>query len=224
MEPTQHALAILKRARDMLLDRLADRVVDAKNEIVEDALGLSYTSEIDDIHEQLGTRLSHLNNLISHMQVAEKDRPKFADDDESVIVRTDAADRAGAPYVQADTSANLTSEARLLLAPPGNLPVPNEEVTFADFADQIRAADLDAAGRSLAQLFAIEPAVARRSAQVFADRLAHSPEVINQAMQLRIELQRGSVNAALMLLHECFGLQGVDSLRVIEALRARLAG
>ena len=43
-------------------------------------------------------------------------------------------------------------------------------------------------------------------------------------MTLRSELAAGSVNGALLLLWECFGLQGLESIAALQSLKTRLGG
>jgi len=67
MNERQRAIDILKRSREILAERLTERILDAHEDILNDVLGLSYTSEIEAIYEQFGPRLSHLNSLIKNM-------------------------------------------------------------------------------------------------------------------------------------------------------------
>jgi hypothetical protein len=41
-------------------------------------------------------------------------------------------------------------------------------------------------------------------------------------MQLRKELERDGINAAIMLLYECFGLSGLECIGVLQTLRENL--
>ena len=99
---------------------------------------------------------------------------------------------------------------------------PPPVVSFQRFATRIFLGDLDGAALVLAELFELEVGRARKCAQVFYDVVRHNPEVIAKAAQLRRELQAGGYSTALMLLHECFGLQGVESISVMQSLRARI--
>lgn len=48
-----------------------------------------------------------------------------------------------------------------------------------------------------------------------------NPDLFGKAMKLRSDLESGNVNGALMLLWECFGLQGLESLGVLQTLKTR---
>jgi len=53
MTQRSEAILILRRARDILTQRLADRVAEAADEILEDAEGIRYVGGIDEIYEQI---------------------------------------------------------------------------------------------------------------------------------------------------------------------------
>ena len=73
-------------------------------------------------------------------------------------------------------------------------------------------------------LFAVDEALGQRCAREFHGRLAHSPECMTRLLQLRRELQEGGIHGPLRLLSECFGLEGLESMSVLQTLRARLIG
>lgn len=58
------ARSILLTARDVLRDRLADRVVEGRDEIIGDASGESYMSEVETLHEQLGLKLLQVSQML----------------------------------------------------------------------------------------------------------------------------------------------------------------
>jgi hypothetical protein len=95
-------------------------------------------------------------------------------------------------------------------------------VSFQTFAAQIQAEDIVGAGASLAYLFDISGPRAIRCAEHFLLQLRVDPNFLATAMQLRRELQSGGNNGALMLLYECFGLTGAESVGVYQALKVRL--
>ena len=74
MDERTEAIRILERARDLLAEQLSERVAHSRDEIFDDALGLSYLSEIGSIYEQLGQRLQQVNNMLANLP-----RPKSSD-------------------------------------------------------------------------------------------------------------------------------------------------
>ena len=101
--------------------------------------------------------------------------------------------------------------------------IPSQVVSFQTFLAEIQAGSLEAAGQSLAELLDVDEERGQACARVFSERLTSDPEFPFKAMQLRKELQARSYNGALMLLYECFGLQGIESIGVVQTLLARFA-
>ncbi len=223
MDNRAQALAILQQAREALSQRLIERVVEAGVEIIDDANGASYSSEIETIFDQLGSRLGNVNAMISQLQSAD-DEP--IDDIRGAAPSEPSADNLlGRPFVQTDTAMPAAPAVLAVdFAAGGESPAEATRfpISFDFFSRQIQASDLDAAGRCLAELFQIDLARAKRCAATFHERLRTAPELLTKAMKLRHELESNSVNSSLILLWECFGLQGVESLGVVQVLRARL--
>ena len=213
------AIALLKEARDILAHRLTERVLSSGEELLEDAMGRTYSSEIDEVYEQLGLRLNHLNVMLSGLPVLEEPAEAAPITPQVLPPALELKPCTEAGIFQADTTAVVTADSIRASGAVNALPAP---VTFEHFARQVTSDDLEAAGRSLAVLFAIDEERGRRCARTFHEQLARSPEVISKAMRLRHELQSGSFNSALLLLWECFGLQGLESLLVLQTLQARL--
>jgi hypothetical protein len=117
----------------------------------------------------------------------------------------------------ADTLADTLTSAHEATA----LPAP---ITFEHFARQIAAQEIEAAGRSLAVLFAVDITLGCRCATTFYTRYLESPDVVAKALRLRRELQAGGPQGPLTLLAECFGLHGAEAAGVVQTLSARLAG
>src|SRR5580704_11167938 len=89
MNPRSEAINILQQARDLLADRLTERVREAREEIMDDAEGLCYLSEIEQIYEQMGGRLAHINAMLANLPpVAEQATAEAA---QSAPVFTDVA-------------------------------------------------------------------------------------------------------------------------------------
>lgn len=71
-------------------------------------------------------------------------------------------------------------------------------------------------------LLGVSPARALQCAAVFHQRLVSEPDFFTRALCLRREIETGSVNGSLRLLDECFGLQGLESMSAMQALRSQL--
>jgi hypothetical protein len=219
MNNRARAISVLQQARDVLANRLSERILEARQEIIDDAEGTSYLSEIEAIYDQLGGRLAHVTTMLSNLPPSEdaggvevaSGEPIYSD---VATAQPGHSDAAGALGPLALPSPAIAAE----VSPPAAAPI-----TFQMFAAQIHTGDLEGAGRSLAALFDVDVARGRRCAEVFYQHLASNPDLPSKAMRLRVELIAGSVNGALMLLWECFGLTGVESLGVVQTLKARLA-
>jgi xanthine/CO dehydrogenase XdhC/CoxF family maturation factor len=205
MDDRARAIEVLKRARDMLVDRLSQEVVASEEALLEDALGLSYGGEIAQVFEQVGNRLHQVSVMLSNLPTPEH---PLAEEPDSL----------------ADGPAPVSFTA--VMGPPavaGLLTgMPLDRPTLERFTHQITAGQFDEACRCLAQLFELDDQRARRCTITFTQRYQESPEVLRKATRLRDELISGSINSSLMLLWECFGLQGLDSLAVARSLKARL--
>lgn len=223
MNPRSEAIQILQQARDLLSERLTQRIRESKDEIIEDADGQSYLSEIEQIYDQLGSRLAHVNAMLSNLPPVEE--PPAAEPAPAAPVFTDVAAATYSATVDAPPPLPPMEE-------PLALPSPAPEqrtmtlaapATFQGFALQIQSGDIEAAGRSLAELFAVDAARGRRCAEVFHAQLEVHPDLFGKAMKLRSDLEGGNVNSAVMLLWECFGLQGLESLGVLQTLKMRFS-
>jgi hypothetical protein len=95
-------------------------------------------------------------------------------------------------------------------------------ISFQEFAERILANDVDGAGVVLAGLFSVSVERGRQCARRFQEQLAERPQFLQKAMGLRQESAAGSVNSSLILLWECFGLQGLESLTALQSLKAHL--
>jgi hypothetical protein len=213
---------------------LTDHVLAHKDEILEDALGLAYTSEIDAMYDQMGARLTHLNQLLSNLPVEDEEEIETpigrqrGERDDMFLPEDDlqASDENFHEHhgPQTKTPAPHLSPSLALPGPSEILQLagPTPTVSFQRFATRIFVGDLEGAGEILSELFELDDARARKCAQVFYDGVRNNPEVIGKAAQLRRDLQAGNFNSSLALLHDCFGLQGVESISVMQTLRARM--
>ena len=220
MSNRSQAKLILEQARDILAARLMQRVIDASEEILEDAHVDSYMGEIDAIFDQIGARLLHVNQLISGLPARDK---KTQGNSAEPINRIAPETGRDAQPVTSATSAPFPALALPAPDTQGATLIPSQVVSFQTFLAEIQAGSLEAAGQSLAELLDVDEERGQACARVFHERLTSDPEFPLKAMQLRKELQARSYNGALMLLYECFGLQGVESIGVVQTLLARFA-
>ena len=82
MNKRNQAIETLKAARDSLAEQLTERILECREEILDDAAGDSFMGEIEQIYEKFGNRLGHLNSLISSLPAVVPGLP-----DKSVDVR-----------------------------------------------------------------------------------------------------------------------------------------
>ena len=109
-------------------------------------------------------------------------------------------------------------------AKTGNKPdhVSTRPPDFAGFAIAILNNRLDEAGEILASIFNIDKQMARKAAEHYGHLYKTVPGVQEKAMKLRSEIEKNNINAALLLLHELFGLQGPIAITVIDSLKKRV--
>jgi hypothetical protein len=214
MNQLSQAIAILERARQALVERLAEKVVESAEEIIDDAEGRTYGAEIDAIHDQIALRLLHVNSMLAVLPHSEFAAPL----------------PPGLPAPPGFETATMTSEHSLesgavtMLTVDAAQPGPASEApSFQTFVGQIQADDLAGAAQALAELLDLPSERTLACAVKFREQMASHPDFLMRAMELRRELHSGSVNGALMLLWECFGLQGPESIGVMLTLRSRLA-
>ncbi|MBL9123526.1 MAG: hypothetical protein JNG90_07820 [Planctomycetaceae bacterium] len=72
MNDRTRAIEVLKQAREVLLTRLAERVLDSREDILDDAGGYSYCGAIEGMHDQLGQRLANVAAMLAHLQSGEE--------------------------------------------------------------------------------------------------------------------------------------------------------
>jgi hypothetical protein len=221
MDDRARAIALLRRAREALIERLTSRIVDSSDEILEDAHGLSFLGGIEEIYDQIGARLSHVNAMLQALPPSD-----FSSHEPNTASTADMGAPTAAEAMVTDTlGASLPGNELPALPAPRAVPAlapPIAWMSFRTFALQVQAGDLDDAGQLLADLFGVEASVGRRAAEAFARHFARDPQVLVHAMALRRHLAEGQVNMALALLSECFALQGNEALRAIETLRGRV--
>jgi hypothetical protein len=250
MNDRARAISVLQQARDILAERLTERILESRDQILEDALGLSYSSEIDAVQEQIGMRLNNVHMLLNNLPPME-DAPAPAEEDEeptpsqmaigyepetppAAVIElpgnTFYADStlhdAMGHDLQEGTLVVATSQSLLPQPAPAALQSPAapqpQAISLQAFAERVLANDVEGAGTVLAGLFDVSAHRGRDCAKRFQEQLAEKPQCLQKAMGLRSELSSGSVNGALLVLWECFGLQGLESLAALQALKSRL--
>lgn len=234
MNDRTRAIAILREAKQILADRLTERVLEAGEDILADARGDSYMNEIDSVYEQVGMKLAHVNQMLSNLPLEDETEPataaaQFAEGDAFTATTSDAA--SFQPIIVTDTTAALPgpvySPTPALPAPRSTTPHETEPSpalprSFQTFAAEIQAGDLLAAGQSLASILGLEEGRAFACATVFADRMRRDAGFLRRAMQLRAEITDGGYDRAIALLYDCFGLSASESIAVLQSLRRRL--
>jgi hypothetical protein len=215
------AILTLRRARDILTQRLAERVAESADEILEDAEGVRYVGGIDEIYEQIVTRLAHINAMLSHLPPEEGATTSY---DTHPAAPCEPGLATASVLDTNDLAIGSRSELPALPAPQAtHSAAPIASAALSTVGTQIFSGDLEAAGASLAELFAVDLTRGRRCAETFADHLARNPDVMVKAMALRQQMAAGNFNASLMLLYDCFGLQGLEAVAVLQTLLGRLS-
>lgn len=212
MNDRARAVQILEQARDILLNRLTERVLEAEEEILDDARGHTYAGEIDSLHDQLGMRINHVNAILAAIPRPEEGPP-------ANIVGGAAFEPEQATSVIAGYLPVPTADSRATVIETA----PEPACALQCFVDRVATDDLDAAARALAALLDTSESRARACVETFHSRLLAEPTFIDKAVELRRHVEGGSVNAALALLRECFDLRGEESLAALRSLRARAA-
>ncbi|ADB16733.1 hypothetical protein Psta_2059 [Pirellula staleyi DSM 6068] len=230
MNDRARALHVLKDARDILARRLTERVLEMTEEILADARGDSYMNDIENVYEALGMRLSHVTQMISNLPpdleptTTSKHASAESMRDDTFTLATETT--TGADAMVADTTPALAGP--VFVATPA-LPAPHQEesprspASFQRFATLVQSGDVEEAGITLAELFELPEDRGIACAEYFAGRLHSEPGFVKKAMQLRAELLAGSHNAVMVLLYECFGLVGLESIGVMQVLHRRLS-
>src|SRR5688500_19171117 len=67
MNDRARATEILRKARAILAERLTEKILEQRNELLDDAQGDSYMNEIESLYEQVGMKLSHVGQMLSNL-------------------------------------------------------------------------------------------------------------------------------------------------------------
>jgi hypothetical protein len=230
MNDRARATEILKNARNVLAERLTEKILEQQEELLDDARGDSYMNEIESLYEQVGVKLSHVGQMLSNMPAEEPPVETHTataqhGPESTFVVATEAAPNYDG--VSQDTLPALFGPVFVatpaLPAPKSSEPLKHRGTHSAlqAFAAQIQAGDLLAAGRTLANLFGIEETRAVACAATFAQRVRSEAAFFRKAMELRVELHSSNPQRALLLLLDCFGLSRGESAEILRNLARR---
>ncbi len=237
MNDRARASEVLRKARAILAERLTEKINEQSEELLDDARGDSYMNEIESLYDELGTKLSHVSQMLSNLP---------ADEPAAVQTQTAAAQHnpentftvatEPAPNFDGITQYSMPAIAGPTFVAIPALPAPKTTVepskhratnsALQAFAAQIQAGDLLAAGRTLAGLFDVEESRAIACASTFAQRGRSEAAFFHKVMELRHELHSANSQRALLLLLDCFGLSRGESAEIVRNLhrRKRLMG
>jgi hypothetical protein len=230
MTDRTRAAKILREARAILSEQLTEQVLQQAEEILADARGDSYMSEIESLFERIGIKLSHVGQMLSNLP-AEESPPAQTETAAAQHTAANTFTVATEPAPNWDGISQDTTPALmgpLYVATPA-LPAPKAAPTkdrattaaLQAFAAQIQAGDLLAAGRTLAALFELEDTRGIACAATFAQRVRHEAAFFRKAMELRTELHSANPQRALILLLDCFGLSRGESAEILRNLQRR---
>src|SRR2546421_12476449 len=71
MNERTRATDVLRKARNILAERMMELVLEQREELLDDARGDSYMNEIESLYEQIGVKLSHVGQMLSNLPVEE---------------------------------------------------------------------------------------------------------------------------------------------------------
>lgn len=225
MSDRNQALAILKQARDALLARMTEAILDQADEILADAEGESFLSEIENLHDRMGNKLAHLNQMIANLpaepQAAEEPEAfeRYDTPSENETVRLPHFPLAISAHDEAAEGSDRTD---LIGLPAPGTPLP-QAPAFGRFVTLIEQGNIEEAGDLIAQILGVSPYSGLKCAQTFSSHYQNDTAVVVKAMRIRHELMRHRFNDALILMHECFGLQGIEAMVALQKMRDILA-
>ncbi|MDA0834187.1 MAG: hypothetical protein O2955_08770 [Planctomycetota bacterium] len=231
MPPQEQAYQILKQAREILAKRLVERILDSSDEILDDAAGESYSNEIEQVYEQCGTQLQHVQNMLNLLPAPES----------SIGIAASSTLHAPIEYPEPDVEVHTTmvglSETDHAFAQmlPDRAHTPSNDVdddtltsatlpTFGDFAQKIMVGNITAAAQVLSLLLDLPMERARKCTEWFHRRMQSDENFLQQARKLRESVRAANVNDTLDILWHCFGLQGFEAVAIWPRLRSQLTG
>jgi hypothetical protein len=240
MNDRARASEVLRKARAILAERLTEKINEQSEELLDDARGDSYMNEIESLYDELGTKLSHVSQMLSNLPADEPSAQTQTqtqtaaaqhDPENTFTVATEPAPNFDGitQYMMPAIAGPTFVATPALPAPKATIEPPKHRATnsaLQAFAAQIQAGDLLAAGRTLAGLFDVEESRAIACASTFAQRGRSEAAFFHKVMELRHELHSANSQRALLLLLDCFGLSRGESAEIVRNLhrRKRLMG
>jgi len=231
MTDRARAAEILRKARAILAERLTEQILEQHEDLLDDARGDSYMSQIESLYEQIGMKLSHVGQMLSNLPADEPHQAQTHtaaaqhSPENTFTVATEPAPNYDA--ITHDTTPALMGPIFVatpaLPAPKSAEPVKHRATNSAlqAFAAQIQAGDLLAAGRTLGILFDVEETRAVACAATFAQRVRSEAAFFRKVMELRGELHSPNPQRALLLLLDCFGLSRGESAEILRNMQRR---
>jgi hypothetical protein len=223
MDERARAIQILKQTREALARRLTERILEAEEEILAEAEGETYLSEIETIYDQIGIRLAHVNQMLAHLPAAAE--AATATQRTATPATDSSPSRNDAPVADDDSTALASENAvstLLALPPPGqSRSAVVSTATLLLFATQVRRGDWHLAAASLETLFGLNRDRSRTSVHCFATHCERDPAYLENAARLHNYLQADALSRAFGLMCESFGLSGGEALSALLWWRTR---
>jgi hypothetical protein len=223
MNEREQAIRILRRTRDVLVQRLSERILEAEEEILAEAEGQSFLSEIETIYDLIGLRLVHVNQMLAHLPAAESAPAEEAQPAAGDLLRPSPADERATP---------ATAAAECSISSFLALPAPSETRTAAGslatsallmFAVHARRGDLETGALSLESLFGLSRDRALAATRVFHAHCARDASYVENAARLQNYLEAEALSRAFGVMCESFGLSGGEALSALMWWRTRTA-
>ena len=228
MNQRAEALEILKRARDLLQEQLVERVVAARDEILADALGLSYAGEIDALYEQVGARLSRVQSMLANLPPALQETS-----DEPVGPQPSSRPALPSPRISRGAIVPPSANPRTsVVSAGGAVPVmiageqgtvPDGTQLWRNLALAVHTRQAPATAAALSRLFELTPEQAQRCAAFFLAEHADHSAMLRRVVALHQELAGNATDAVLRLSWECFGAAGLEAVgaRFLEEMASK---
>ncbi len=223
MDERGRAIRILRQTRDALARRLTERILEAEEEILAEAEGESFLSEIETIYDQIGIRLAHVNQMLSHLPAAaETEAPQKPPHWTSVGMQSCASRDASVPTSDA-ANTQRAATSFLALPAPGDTRAGNAAIAnLAMFGFHLRRGNIDAAAISLESAFGLNRMRAIACIHVFHMHCQHDPAYFENAVRLHNYLHADALSQAFGVLCDGLGLTGSEALAALMWWRTRL--
>jgi len=222
MSDRARAIEVLRQARDRLARQLMEHVLEAPEEILEEADGVSYGGRIETIYEHFGSRLVNVSSMMGQLQMLDDDEGDTTSSSSRSVSTTSEDFHAAATVADTLTASETTRSDPPLVTRDETSSRPDSPATWETFVERVRQDDLPAAVRALAELFELEESRAARCVARFAELCREDGSMFARSQQMRPRLRAASMNDALAMLWRLFGLQGPEAIGVYQALRVKI--